>query len=1113
VLHRNLHNLRYSLAAVCALMFVVAGAGPQVETSLTVHQGDQILTEESPANETIDLADFASIPMSMGHPDIESLRAFVEISGPRGGDDNVPESLGPYDPPDSPLESGAFVNFESPPFKPLALNENGTLLFAVNTPNNSLVVYDTTTPRLTKVKEIPVGLDPVSLAVQPETNGNIVWVANFISDNVAVVDVAAGAVTAIVEVGDEPINILFNPSGSLAFVILQGSPTVADFGPNVPDPLVQEGAVVAVRGGAPHTILQSKYLDCNTPRSAVYDADRDRLIISPLHSGNSTTVVGEPVLFQLPAPLGGCCFEDGACQELNTFDCFDAGGSWQGGESTCDDADLCAGPFEPPANAPNDPCNCDCSCVSSPHLLALAFFDQTFEPTPAELFTASSLAPWPDIWTANPMGPAAPLVQRIVMDKSMTGGDWNAIIDALTDDNGDPHPQRVADLAAQFNLLNAEEVLQEIIDDAKAQVSRDVIVIDVNAAAGLTNMQELDALTVQHLGGTLTGMAQNPVTGDIFISNLEPRNLTRLEPSLNGNFMSHRIEIVRNIHGVATIVSADLHEAMGSSFNDITSVNPQAQDVSLANPTDIVFDDDGDIAFVAAFGVGRIGILNGATAEVIARVDVGRGPRGMAIDSARDRLYVLNRTDMTVSVVDVTDVAAPQVMQTTPMFNPEPPVVREGRDFLYSTRFSKNFSSSCAMCHFDGHLDHHAWDLGNPTEPDMLHSPFITGGEPCPPQTADQNHPLKGPMVTLSLRGLRNHTELHWRGDREDFNAFNPTFEGLLGGEELPVNDMQAFTDFINTVVYPPNPYRTRDNFFKDPQADAGRTLFMNSCHACHMLDHDGAMQLACVPDGDDVAFNLGGLFAQIQLVPQLRQLHKKARSDLYNGFGLLHDGREEREQNDHPLETFLQQFFPGISQQPFNEQIIGFLTAWQSNVMPVVGWQFVWDVAAPNSQDVTDLMTMIDQHDLQPSRCDVVLKGSVAGDMRGFVLAQAGPVLFESDEHQFFTLAQMQALVAAGNSLVATAVPPGSGYRIGVDQDLDGIGDGLDPMPQFNNDGDVNLDGTIDGLDIQAFVTVALDPNAAPIAAFHAADIDNDDDADVNDAAELVLLLLGSIN
>lgn len=1099
------------VAGAVGILLATSGAGPNGAVNLEVnHSLDSHASAANPAP-SHDIADYAVPLRSTGHPDIDTLRDFLQAGSPRGANDDVLELLGPDDPPDSPLESGTFVNFESPPFKPLALNDEGTLLYAVNTPNNSLVVYDTTTPRLTKLKEISVGLDPVSLAVQPGTKGNLVWVANFISDNVAIVDVLSGQVIDIVEVGDEPINILFNPTGTLAFVILQGSPTVPDMGPDVPDPLVQEGAVVAVRGQAPFTILQSKFLDCNTPRSAVYDPGRDRLIISPLHSGNSTTVVGEPIRFQLPAPLGACCFEDGSCQDLTTYVCFEQGGSWQGTEISCADDNACAGSFEPPTNAPNDPCDCACACVSSPLLIAVALFDQTFAPTPAQVFAESALAPWPDVWTANPLGAAPPLVQRIVTDKSMTTGDWNAVIDSLTDDNGELNAQRVLDFEAQLGVLNAAEVLQEVIDDAKAQVSRDVIVINVNAAGGLTNMQELDALSVQHLGGTLTGMAQNPVTGDLFIANLEPKNLTRLEPALNGNFMSHRIEIVRNIHTGVTVQSKDLHDAMGIAFNDVSAINAQAQAISLANPADIVFSDDGDVAFVAAFGVGRIGVLDGSTADVLGRVNVGRGPRGMALNSATNRLYVLNRTDMTISIVDVSDASAPVVQQTTAMYNPEPADVREGRDFLYSTRFSKNFSSSCAMCHFDGHLDHTAWDLGNPNEPDLIHSPFVTGGEPCPPQIDDRNHPLKGAMVTLSLRGLKNHNELHWRGDREDFNAFNGAFEGLLGGELLPTEDMQAFTDFITTVVYPPTPYRTRDNLFKNGQAEAGRTLFLNNCHACHMLDHDGAMQLACVPDGDDVAFNLGGLFAQIQLVPQLRQLHKKARSDLYNGFGLLHDGREEREGNDHPLDTFLQQFFPGISQPPFSEQMIGFLTAWQTNVMPVVGWQVRWDEAATMSQDVVDLNRMIFQYDLQPSRCDVVLKGTVAGTPTGFVLVQSNPVLFESDQHQFFTLPQMQAIVANGDTLIATAVPPASGRRIGVDQDQDGIGDGVDPMAQFNNDGDVNLDGTIDGLDIQAFVTVVLDPFSAPVAPFHAADVDNDDDVDTDDAVDIVTLILTS--
>ena len=87
---------------------------------------------------------------------------------------------------------------------------------------------------------------------------------------------------------------------------------------------------------------------------------------------------------------------------------------------------------------------------------------------------------------------------------------------------------------------------------------------------------------------------------------------------------------------------------------------------------------------------------------------------------------------------------------------------------------------------------------------------------------------MKGPMTTQSLRGMANHGPMHWRGDRtggndasssqpdsgafdEDagFKKFNGAFVGLLGRTtQLTPSEMQAFTDFILQVTYPPNPVR-----------------------------------------------------------------------------------------------------------------------------------------------------------------------------------------------------------------------------------------------------------------------------------------------------------------
>ena len=49
--------------------------------------------------------------------------------------------------------------------------------------------------------------------------------------------------------------------------------------------------------------------------------------------------------------------------------------------------------------------------------------------------------------------------------------------------------------------------------------------------------------------------------------------------------------------------------------------------------------------------------------------------------------------------------------------------------------------------------------------------------------------------------------------ETQAFVKFNVAFDGLLGrGGPIPAADMQAFTDFILEVTYPPNPIRALDN-------------------------------------------------------------------------------------------------------------------------------------------------------------------------------------------------------------------------------------------------------------------------------------------------------------
>src|SRR5580658_3075090 len=100
-----------------------------------------------------------------------------------------------------------FVEFESGHVRPLAMSPDGTTLFAVNTPNGTLEVFDLTTGTPLFVTRVPVGLEPVAVAAR--TNSEV-WVVNQLSDSVSIVDVSTHPphVERTLLVGDEPSDIV-----------------------------------------------------------------------------------------------------------------------------------------------------------------------------------------------------------------------------------------------------------------------------------------------------------------------------------------------------------------------------------------------------------------------------------------------------------------------------------------------------------------------------------------------------------------------------------------------------------------------------------------------------------------------------------------------------------------------------------------------------------------------------------------------------------------------------------------------------------------------------------------------------------------------------------------
>jgi DNA-binding beta-propeller fold protein YncE len=595
---------------------------------------------------------------------------------------------------------------------------------------------------------------------------------------------------------------------------------------------------------------------------------------------------------------------------------------------------------------------------------------------------------------------------------------------------------------------------------------QDVFVIDANA-----NPPALvpSGNSVVGVGTVLFNMAVRPDNQKIYVSNLEARNAVRFEPLNAGGVQGHITESRITVINGTTPTARHLNP----HINYAVTTGAQAEiDQSLAFPGDMVFSPDGLTVYVTAFGSGKIAALNSNQLEAGTvsgqQVTVGAGPSGLALDTANDRLYVMNRIDHTISVVSSASTNARAQTAVVPLrYDPSPAVAKLGRRFLYDAHgTSGHGDNACASCHIFGDFDSLAWDLGDPFGAVVANpNPFRLGsGGPF--------HPMKGPMTTQSLRGMANAGPMHWRGDRtggttggdpldEDaaFKAFNPAFVGLLGrSAELTAGQMQQFTDFILTVKYPPNPIRALTDAATAAES-SGQTTFNNSatdggqtCNFCHRLPlgTDGLSSF----EGEQQEFKIAHLRNAYQKVGMfgLPSGVLNGTGNLGNqirGFGFLHDGSLPT------VVAFLTAPVFSLNTTQRNN-LEAFIMALDTGLKPSVGQQVSATTATFGDATVISRIDLLIARD-DANNCDLIVKGVIGGQQRGWVYA--GGNTFRSDrasEALIDKTTLRQQAGTAGQDLTYTCVPPGAGQRMGVDRDedtffdrteLDAASDPADPL------------------------------------------------------------------
>ena len=211
-----------------------------------------------------------------------------------------------------------------------------------------------------------------------------------------------------------------------------------------------------------------------------------------------------------------------------------------------------------------------------------------------------------------------------------------------------------------------------------------------------------------------------------------------------------------------------------------------------------------------------------ASAEYItSRIPVGYNPRGIVFSPDGKRLYVANRLDDTISVIDP---AAEKVISTLELGGPKNiDALRRGERLFYSADFAFQGQFGCANCHLDATIDGLQWDL----EPDGFGKDIVDN---------------------RSLENLAGTEPFKWNGGNPDMpTECGPRTEKFFfRSQSFNQQQLTDLVTFVYSLPYRPNRYRLPNGELAAAQ-ERGKAIFertkakngqpipeANQCTYCH---------------------------------------------------------------------------------------------------------------------------------------------------------------------------------------------------------------------------------------------------------------------------------------
>lgn len=372
---------------------------------------------------------------------------------------------------------------------------------------------------------------------------------------------------------------------------------------------------------------------------------------------------------------------------------------------------------------------------------------------------------------------------------------------------------------------------------------------------------------VEGIGTLLYGLAVDS-KGNVFVAQADARNIDNGRAGTQGHGMAEMEN--RAFLNQITKIDCSSIPCETPIFFDLEPLPPEHPDpgMALATPFAVQLSNDDSTIVATAAGSDMVFVLDASSGSVIGRVEVEEVPRGLVLVSKADdslsHAWVHNVVANSVSKIDLSTLAAPEVSETIQLVDPTPELVKQGRMAFNDANASTTGTFSCESCHPDNNVDQLIWVLETP---------------PC-------DHPDCGqipPRLTMPARGLRDTQPYHWDGIPGDpFGGVNASslwdpvdpncdeddpescIRVLIDGSlattmclygECPENDegkkgaldaaeRDALGRYLLSVPFPPAPNRPFDNelsasaktgiFEFNFLNDTGLTTGAQSCGACH---------------------------------------------------------------------------------------------------------------------------------------------------------------------------------------------------------------------------------------------------------------------------------------